>query len=38
MCIKCLEDTLTFKDLEDTYTGGEEVSAVAVPQVNNEIV
>ena len=27
-----------FKDLEDTYTGGEEVSAVAVPQVNNETV
>tara|TARA_B110000902_G_scaffold10142_1_gene12352 strand:+ start:740 stop:898 length:159 start_codon:yes stop_codon:yes gene_type:complete len=38
MCKRCFKDTLTFKDLEDTYTGGEEVSAVAVPQVNNETV
>jgi hypothetical protein len=38
MCKRCFKDTLNFKDLEDTYTGGEEVSAVAVPQVNNETV
>lgn len=31
LCKQCLEDTLTFKDLEDIYISGEVVPAVAVP-------
>jgi hypothetical protein len=31
LCKRCLEDTLTFKDLEDVYISGEVVPAVAVP-------